>query len=84
MNRDAPIITVSEDTPVQGRIRTFLAIAGVVAAGALAWGFTTNTVSNHAKRIDSLEAEARASREVLIRIDERTADIRRQLERPPR
>lgn len=56
----------------------------VVAAGAIAWGVTTKNVADNTKRIDALEAENRTSRELLTRIDERTAAIKERLDRPGR
>lgn len=75
-----PAFSISEDSRVKLPLKLAIALIGVVAAGAIAWGFTTRTTQDNTKRIDSLEQEQRTTREVLIRIDERTAEIKRRLD----
>jgi hypothetical protein len=84
MSDDTLTVKVSEEMPVQGPLKMFVAFAGVIAAGALAWGFTSNTVTSNTRRIEDLERESRANRELLLRIDERTAEIKRQMDRSTR
>jgi hypothetical protein len=80
--RDAdPGFSVSDSTPVKVPLKLMFWLLAVVAAGAIAWGLTANRVAEHDKRIDSLETDARKTEQLLIRIDERTAEIKRQLDR---
>ncbi len=52
----------------------------LIAAGAVAYARLTGTeqrVERHEMQIQAIEAEARSTREILIRIDENVKDIRR-------
>lgn len=71
---------ISDETRVKVPLRVLGMFAAAVAAGAIAWGITTNRVAEHDKRIEALEGDSRSTREVLIRIDERTAEIKRRLD----
>lgn len=71
---------ISEDTRVKMNLKGMgIAIAAIVTA-AIAWGLTSSRVEEHDKRISALETDSRSTREVLIRIDERTAEIKRRLD----
>lgn len=71
---------ISEETRVKLPLRLVAWGVAIVAAGAIAWGLTTRTVQDQGRRIDNLETDSRSTREVLIRIDERTAEIKRRLD----
>jgi Tfp pilus assembly protein PilN len=73
--------TLSDEKPVKLQFRMLLALLGVVAACAIAWTTTRSQVATDSIRIEALENEQRSQREILIRIDERTAEIKRQMDR---
>lgn len=75
-----PSFSVNEDSKVKMPLKIIAWLFAIVAAGAIAWGVTTKTVTDDSKRIDALETDSRSTREVLIRIDERTAEIKRRLD----
>lgn len=75
---------VHRDSRLKTTLGTLGIVAAMAAAGALAWGTTRQEVTRHDSEIRSLQADYRAQREVLIRIDERTAEIKRQMDRPGR
>jgi parvulin-like peptidyl-prolyl isomerase len=73
--------SLSDEMRVKMPLRILLALLGIVAAGAIAWATTRGDVAATMTRVDALERDARQQREILIRIDERTAEIKRQMER---
>jgi hypothetical protein len=73
--------SISEEMRVKMPLRILLALLGIVAAGAIAWASTRSDVSANTKRIMDLESNSRQQTEMLIRIDERTAEIKRQMDR---
>jgi hypothetical protein len=81
MSSNTTTVNVSEDMTVKTPLRLILWGAAIVAAGAVAWGLTSNAVQSNTRRIEVLENEARSTREILWRIDERTAEIKRQMDR---
>lgn len=74
-------LSFSEESRLRMPLRFLIALLGVVAAGALAWGFTSRTVADNTRRIETLENDSRSNRELLLRIDERTGEIKRQMDR---
>lgn len=79
-----PPFNLSEEMRVKMPLKILIAILGVVAAGAIVWASTQAVVADHALRIERLETNERSTHEVLIRIDERTAEIKRRLDASPR
>lgn len=77
-------MTLSEKTGLRLPLPLWLSLLGITAAGAIAWGTTRNDVTRNTDDIRALQADGRATRELLLRIDERTAEIKRQLDRPGR
>lgn len=80
INRDDSV-NISDTSNLRMPLRFFVAIIALAAGSALAWGITSRAVSDSAKRIEALELENRTNRELLLRIDERTTEIKRQMDR---
>lgn len=70
-----------------GRVRTTWRAIGwmisITAAGAIAWAVTQQTVLRHSDDIKELKTDAQSNRELLLRIDERTSEIKRRLDARP-
>jgi HAMP domain-containing protein len=84
---DKPTIapfSFSDETRVKMPLRLLLALLGIVAVSAIAWATTRSDVAATIERVNVLETDARQQREILIRIDERTAEIKRQIDRATR
>lgn len=79
-----PGFSFSDNTTAKAPLRVWLALVLGVAAGVAAWSTTRGDVTSQGARINALEMDSRATREVLIRIDERTAEIKRRLDQPTR
>lgn len=78
-----PGFSFSDSSRIKAPAKVWLALMCAAAAGATAWATLRMSVAEHATRIGSLESDSRTAREVLIRIDERTAEIKRRLDQPP-
>ena len=72
----------SDDSKAKAPLRVWLAVLTAVAAGAIAWTTLRLDVADHATRLGALEGETRNTRDLLLRIDERTAEIKRRLDQP--
>jgi len=68
-----------------GRLRTtwgtMVVIIAFCGGVAMAWAMVRADVARHDDEIKALQNDAHAQREILIRIDERTAEIKRRLDR---
>lgn len=78
-----PGFAFSDATKLRAPAKVWLAIIGAAMAGATGYATLRVAVSEHAARITALESDTRSAREVLIRIDERTAEIKRRLDQTP-
>lgn len=61
-------------------------LVAIVVAGAVGYARLTSSedrLGRHETRLTDLEAEARTTREILIRIDENVKELRRTQHRPP-
>ena len=67
--------TITEHT----RIPLYIAVAAIISLSAIAGTFSIAQyqIADHGDRLKKLESD----RELLLRIDERTAEIKRQLDR---
>jgi hypothetical protein len=84
-------LNVSDEMRVRMPLKMLIALLSIVAVGAIAWAATRGDVaatrvevSAHGLRIEKLENDARSTREILYRIDERTAEMKRQMDRAGR
>lgn len=76
-----PAVSVSKDKKITLPLAL---LASLLGAGAMAYARLAGTedkVERHTQQIQALEAEARATREILIRIDENVKDLRRSQRR---
>lgn len=78
--RDSLSPFISDETPVKLPLKVVFTLCGIVASGAIAWGLTAKSVSEHDKRIELLETQTRGVEKLLERIDERTAEIKRRMD----
>jgi hypothetical protein len=78
-----PGFSFSDSSKIKAPAKVWLSLMFTVAARATAWATLRMSVSEHAARLAALETDSRSGREVLIRIDERTAEIKRRLDQPP-
>lgn len=81
---------MSEETQIKVRmpISGWLAIAGTLAAAVGSWSIAQAQLRDHERQLQALENKASAAaidamqfRVLLERIDERTAEMKRQMER---
>lgn len=72
--------SISERTGVKAPLKALLATLAFVAVAYSAYTTTRADVDRHGLRLSALESEARNTREVLTRIDERTGEIKRRLD----
>ncbi len=75
-----PSFSISERSGVKAPLKSLLAVLAFVAVAYSAYTTTRADVDRHGGRLTALEAEARNTREVLTRIDERTAEIKRRID----
>jgi hypothetical protein len=74
-------IHFDEERILTVRVRTLLAVLAAFGVVAVAWAMTKADVSNHEGRLSEVEKELRESRGILIRIDTRTEEMDRRLQR---
>ncbi len=83
-----PPITVSEKTKLQLPMKAWVSLAGFLALGVAAWTLAQariadlqDTAAKLERRADKTDAQAEENRLLLERIDERTAQMQRQLDK---
>lgn len=86
-----PPFSISEEMRFKMSFKTLMALLTITAISALAWGTTRWEVAAaqaeiavQAKRIDSQDQALRLITDTVIRVDERTAEMKRQMDRSPR
>ncbi|AHF89514.1 hypothetical protein OPIT5_03755 [Opitutaceae bacterium TAV5] len=73
--------SITEKTPVKLPAGVWLALVVTVGGAFSSFAVAQYQISEHGRRINTLEEQVQNSRELLLRIDERTAEIKRQLDR---
>jgi hypothetical protein len=76
-NTDAPF-DISERKRLSMPMALLLSLLTGTAVGYAAWNSVRDKVESQGAAISALEAEARTTREILIRIDENVKDLRRE------
>lgn len=83
-----PPITVSEKTKLQLPMKAWVSLAGFLALGVAAWTLAQariadlqDTAAKLEHRADRNDAQAEENRRMLERIDERTVEIQRQIDK---
>lgn len=65
-------VVVTNNNRVSMPVAMLLLLLTTVACGYAAWASTSTTVAAHGVKINELEVDQRTTREILIRVDERT------------
>lgn len=68
--------SASKDVRINMPTAWLLSVLALVSAWAAVWSSTRDQVARNTHSIAVLEAEAKTSREILIRIDENVKDLR--------
>ena len=76
-----PPLHLSKSRTLSMPLALLFSLLAVTALGAIAWSSTREQVNRNTSDITILQAEAKAAREILIRIDENVKDLRRAARR---
>ncbi|WP_043588091.1 hypothetical protein [Geminisphaera colitermitum] len=72
---------ITDKTPVKLPVGVWLALLVTVGGALSSFAVAQYQIAEHSRRISALEEQGQNSRELLLRIDERTTEIKRQLDR---
>ena len=73
--------TITEKTSIKLPIGVWVALTAAIVGATANFVISQNQIAAHEQRLERLEGERKLDRELLLRIDERTGEIKRQIER---
>lgn len=73
--------SVSGESPVRVRFAFLWALAGAAALAGSAWGVSQYQISDLKQRVGKAEDTRKIDRELLVRIDERTEQMKKDQEK---